>query len=77
MERIQIQFTVEQLERLRQAAALAGVSVAQMVRDSVDAHLTVPGAEERRRALQHLGGFRSGRRDVARGHDTYLTEDLG
>lgn len=76
MQRVQIQFTEEQLERLRRAASARNVSIAQLVRESVDAQLSVPGRAERRRALEHIGGFRSGHGDVARGHDDYLAEDF-
>lgn len=76
MQRVQVQFTAEQLERLRRAASARNVSVAQLVRESVDAHLTVPAEDARRRALQAIGGFRSGRSDVARRHDDHLAEDF-
>lgn len=76
MKRVQVQFTAEQVERLRRAASARNVSVAQLVRESVDAHLTVPGEDVRRRALERIGGFHSGRGDVARRHDDHLADDL-
>lgn len=76
MQRIQVQFTDEQIEHLRRAASARNVSIAQLVRESVDAQLIVPGQAERQRALEHIGGFHSGRGDVARGHDDYLAEDF-
>lgn len=75
MERIQVQFTAEQLEQLREVAAARRVSIAQVVRESVDAQLAV-SEWQRQRALEHIGGFRSGREDVASRHDDHLADSF-
>lgn len=78
MIRTQIQLTEEQLERLRRLAAERGISLAELVRQSVDVFVRtqnlVDPEDQRRRALQAAGRFRSGRRDLAGQHDRYLTE---
>lgn len=76
MQRLQVQLTDVQLARLRRVAAERGVSIAALIRESVEAHLERPGADARRRAVDSLGGFRSGRGDVADRHDDYLAQDL-
>jgi hypothetical protein len=76
MERIQIQFTEEQARRVRRAAAERSLSVAAVVREALEAHLAEPGAAARAKALGSLGGYRSGRTDVAARHDEYLAEDF-
>lgn len=78
MIRTQVQLTEEQARRLRELAARRGVSVAQLIRESVEeliGHSAGPGVEERRRrAIAAAGRFRSGRGDVSARHDDYLVE---
>ena len=79
MIRTQIQFTKGQLRQLRDLAHKEGVSVAEVVRRSVDVALCKAGSE---RALLYekawgvVGAFRDkdGARDVARKHDRYLED---
>ncbi|MGH2819878.1 MAG: CopG family transcriptional regulator [Actinomycetota bacterium] len=77
MVRTQVQLTEEQFRRLKRLAADRGVSIASLVREAVDRHLT--GTEEEARwdrFFAVVGRFRSGRRDVGEGHDRYLADDF-
>jgi hypothetical protein len=78
MIRTQIQLTEEQSKRLKAVAAVKGISVAELIRQGIDAALqkeTAPSREELvERALQAAGRFRSSRHDIARRHDRYLGE---
>jgi hypothetical protein len=78
MVRTQVQLTEEQMRILKRLASERGVSVAELVRQSVDLFARSAGAvddhEQRRRALAIAGRFRSGRGDLAAEHDRYLDE---
>jgi hypothetical protein len=78
MIRTQIQLTQKQLKALRAKALRLNVSVAELVRRAVDAYVAaevVPSFEERRRrAVEAAGRFGSGKTDVAKRHDDYLSE---
>ena len=78
MVRTQIQFTPEQIERLKGAAAERNVSVSQLVREAVDAQQEQGASAARiQRALKMSAGkFRSGLSDISRNHDKYLAEDF-
>lgn len=77
MIRTQVQLTREQMELLRAAAVKRGTSIAALIREAVDQHLSRADAEgPRERALRSIGGFRSGQRDVSEEHDHYLAEDF-
>lgn len=81
MVRTQIQLTEEQVKGLKRIAAARHLSMAELIRQSVDAVLrasTVPDTEERRkRALEIVGRFRSGEKDISSKHDKYLGEAFG
>ncbi|MDD3847657.1 MAG: ribbon-helix-helix protein, CopG family [Syntrophorhabdaceae bacterium] len=81
MIRTQIQLTEEQASSVKQIASSRGVPMAEVIRDAVEAAIaagTRPASEERRnRALAIAGKFRSGKKDISRKHDTYLTEAFG
>lgn len=78
MIRTQIQLTEEQSRALKSLAAQRGVSVAELIRQSVDsfirASVGLDEQERRRRAIGAVGKFRSGQADVAIHHDDYLAE---
>jgi hypothetical protein len=78
MVRTQIQLTEAQAEALRRLAAERGVSMAELVRQSVDDLLrrsdAVDRREVRRRAIAAAGTMNSGIPDLARRHDEYLAE---
>ena len=81
MVRTQIQLTESQARELKRLAAARGVSMAEIIRQGVDAVLRskpFPDAEERRKkALALAGMYRSGKSDVSKRHDKYLAEDFG
>ncbi len=77
MVRTQVQLTEDQLRQLKRLAAERGVSIAELVREGVDAVLQSSGVditERRRRAIAAIGCFRSGKTDVSERHDDYLAE---
>jgi Arc/MetJ-type ribon-helix-helix transcriptional regulator len=80
MVRTQIQLTEEQAARMKSAALKRGVSMAELIRQAIEM-LLARGVEKsdedlRRRAIEAAGRFHSGRRNVARDHDEYLSEDF-
>jgi hypothetical protein len=80
MIRTQIQLTEQQAELLKAAAARRGVSMAELVRQSID-HLLertgVPSPKElRRKAAAAAGRFRSAQGDVSTRHDDHLADAL-
>ena len=81
MVRTQIQLTEEQSKRLKQLALEQGVSVAELIRQSIDRYVQAdnrPSDDElRARALAAAGRFDSGRADVSEEHDRYLAEAYG
>lgn len=78
MIRTQIQLTDRQASALRERAARERVSMAELIRRSVDTLLASDGspdrAEIRRRALSAIGCVHSGVNDLATKHDEYLAE---
>jgi len=78
MVRTQIQLTEDQAARLRTAATRKGISVAELIRQSVDAALSrevaTSRAEAYERAGRASGRFRSGTADTSVRHDDHLTE---
>lgn len=78
MVRTQIQLTQNQAKALKRIAQSRHLSVAEVIRKAVDAVIkssSVIDMEERhKRALEIVGKFGSGKRDVSKKHDLYLTE---
>ncbi len=79
MLRTQIQLTEQQRQRLHEEARRAGVSVAELIRRSVDEFLgqtvTRAGlAPGRTSMLEIVGSFDSGLTDVSARHDHYLEQ---
>jgi len=80
MIRTQIQLTEQQAEEVRRIARARRVSSAEIIREALDnlirsgAGATVVAEDRRRRALNAVGRFSSGKRDISRKHDKYLSE---
>lgn len=78
MVRSQIQLTESQVRTLKRMAADRGVSVAELIRQSIENFFRSAGSqdreEQRRRALSVAGRFRSGLQDLAAEHDRYLED---
>jgi hypothetical protein len=78
MIRTQIQLTEEQAAAVKELAQREGRSVADVIRESVEAHLRARGGVDRealkRRALAVTGRFRSETTDLAQAHDRYAAE---
>ena len=81
MVRTQIQLTEEQAKEIKNVAVAKGVSVAEIIRRAVEGVIKsstkTDGEERQRRAIEVVGKFRSGKRDVSKKHDKYLTEVYG
>ena len=78
MVRTQIQLTERQTQRLKALAKEQGVSMAELIRRSVDQLLdsqaTIDWEERSRRAIAIAGKFRSEVSDLGVNHDEYLVE---
>ena len=78
MVRTQIQLTEEQSRNLKRMALGRGLSVAELIRQSVDQYLRSKGEltpeKMRQRALAVIGIASSGVTDLGREHDHYLDE---
>ncbi len=78
MVRTQIQLTEEQSRRLKLLSAQRGVPISELVRQGVDSLLkesSIADPQERKRkAMEAVGRFRSGKSDVSLHHDRYLDE---
>jgi hypothetical protein len=74
MVRTQIQLTEAQVRELKQLSAERGTSIAELIRQAVDAQLGMNQSlgARRGRALGAIGGFHSGHTDVSADHDRYL-----
>jgi hypothetical protein len=78
MIRTQIQFPPSQYTRLKEEAARRGVSIAQVVRDAVEAH-AIPSGDSWDALIGVIGKYGSdgAPEDVGREHDRYLDEAYG
>ncbi len=78
MVRTQIQLTPDQAATLKRLAADRGVSMAELVRQSVDDLIARSGAatqeQLRRRALSAIGILQGGPTDLSTRHDDYAAE---
>jgi predicted transcriptional regulator len=81
MYRTQIQLTEDQMQALKRLASTRNKSMAELIRQAVDALLegsvAIDDDERRRRAIAAAGRFRSGLRDLSTKHDRYLNEAWG
>jgi hypothetical protein len=80
MVRTQIQLTEAQTKTLQELALRQGVSMAELIRRSVDKYLEYHGGGEREnliaRAREAAGKYQNAPADLAENHDLYLTEDF-
>jgi predicted DNA-binding ribbon-helix-helix protein len=78
MIRTQIQLTEKQAKNLKKIATSRHLSVAELIRRAVDNIITtnvmVDADERRKRAINIVGKFHSGKHDISREHDKYLAE---
>ena len=78
MVRTQIQLTEEQAKKVKKIAASRGVPMAEVIRDAVEKAIRSSAGtvseERRKRALEILGKFRSGKKNVSKKHDAHFTE---
>ena len=78
MVRTQIQLTEMQASALKRLAVRENMSIAELIRRSIDQTLaathTASQTDRRIRALGVIGAFSSGQPDIARQHDDHLVE---
>ena len=78
MIRTQIQLTEDQAKVLKKLAASRHLSVAELIRrsvtDMIKSSHVVDVEERHQRALDIVGRFRSGKRDISCKHDLYLAD---
>lgn len=78
MVRTQIQLTEEQLRTLKRLAEKESVSMAELIRRSVDYYIATtsesPVEERKQRLLSVIGIGSSGISDIGVNHDKYLAE---
>jgi hypothetical protein len=81
MVRTQIQLTTEQAQTLKSLASKQGVSMAELIRRSIDRYLLSEQQPDRRlireRALSMAGKYASGQNDIGERHDDYLSAAYG
>jgi hypothetical protein len=78
MVRTQIQLTEDQAKALKKIAQSRHLSVAELIRRAVDTVIksssVIDIKERHKRAMEIVGKFGSGKNDVSKKHDLYLTE---
>ncbi|MDH4268243.1 MAG: ribbon-helix-helix protein, CopG family [Deltaproteobacteria bacterium] len=78
MIRTQIQLTETQARTIKKVAMDQGTSIAEIIRRAVEnmvqASPKVSSQERLRRAVEIVGKFRSGKRNISQKHDKYLAE---
>jgi RecA/RadA recombinase len=78
MVRTQIQLTEEQAKAIKKIASSRRISSAELIRRAVNSIIksdtAVDPDERRKRAIEIVGKFSSGKRDVAARHDKYLAD---
>lgn len=81
MVRTQIQLTPEQARTLKKMAHSHQASVSELVRKAIDdlirSKTRTDAQEIKKRALEIVGKYHSGKRDISKKHDNYLTEAFG
>ena len=80
MIRTQIQLTESQAEALKKLSSARHISVAELIRRSVDNLMktsVIPDVDEiKNRAIAAAGRFHSGKTDISANHDEHLSEDF-
>ena len=77
MQRLQGQFTDDQVTALETKAAETGRPVAAILREAVEVWRASDDRRRRiERAMEAVGGFRSGLHDVAENHDEYFVQAI-
>ncbi len=79
MVRTQVQLTAIQVERIKAIATRKRQSMAEVVREAIDAMLegrNRPDVGERRQRALALAGKYKGKKDLSVRHDDYLSEDF-
>ena len=80
MIRTQIQLTESQAKALRKLSNAEHVSVAELIRRSVDnlikSSAIMDADQMRNRAIAAVGRFHSRKTDISENHDKYLAEDF-
>jgi hypothetical protein len=78
MVRTQIQLTEDQAKALKKIALSRHLSMAELIRKAVDtiikSSVLVDTEERHKRAMAMVGKFGSGKRDISKKHDLYLTD---
>lgn len=79
MIRTQIQLTEKQANVIKKMAKVKHVSMAELIRQSIDnmAKMGTVDEERRKRAIEAVGRFHSGVADISAKHDKYLAEAFG
>jgi hypothetical protein len=81
MVRTQIQLTEKQARELKSIAAARGISMAELIRKSVDLYIQTAIEPTRQEMVQKLkeaaGKYTTGVPDLAENHDDYLDEIYG
>jgi len=81
MVRTQIQLTEEQSDALKKLALSKHLSIAELIRQAVDtfikSKIVIDTEERRKKAVDIVGRFSSGKHDVSAEHDKYLAETFG
>ena len=78
MVRTQIQLTEDQANALKRMAASKRLSIAELIRRAIDSliktSITIDPKERLKRSLEIVGKFSSGKRDISKKHDVYLSD---
>lgn len=75
MIRTQISLQPDQMESARREAHRRGISMAELIRQALEAYLAEGDRQRRQeRALAAVGGFHSGHHDTSVDHDEVLAE---
>jgi len=80
MIRTQIQLTEKQYKALKELSVRDNISMAGVIREAVECYSTertISGSKKKyRKALDAVGKFESGYKDISKNHDKYLAEDF-